>query len=409
MIVKYMSAGRYTLLLLAILLAGCGLTDATGDDPAIEPKSVEKTNPMQVYMHYMPWYQGKEVSGYWGSHWRMGNRNPDRVGEDGQREIASHYYPLIGPYDSKDEAVIEYHLLLMKYAGVDGVLIDWYGTHNVHDYKLNLTSSNALIDRMGEVGMQYGIVYEEYAAGNVGERTGKTAIQAAQEDVAYMQTHYFGENEYLQVDGQPLLMTFGPRYFRQESQWNRILEPLEEEVTFLPLWGHDHLVGDAADGEYSWVDFTASLEELGGFYDRQAILDVLVGSAYPRFHDYYEEGDWGESYGYVPSSDGETLRRTLELAREHSLEHLQLATWNDFGEGTVIEPTAEDGFLFLEIIQEFTGVPYGRAELELVYDYYILKKEYRGDPDKEDALQRAFDLLTALRVEEAREVLSGLS
>ena len=48
----------------------------------------------------------------------------------GRREIASHAYPLIGPYDSNDPHVLEYHVLLMKLAG-----IDWYGTSTLHDYE----------------------------------------------------------------------------------------------------------------------------------------------------------------------------------------------------------------------------------------------------------------------------------
>lgn len=115
-----------------------------------QPKPVAKTNPMKIYMHYMPWFQSKDFSGFWGYHWKMTNRNPDVIEKDGRRQIASHYYPLIGPYDSKDPDVIAYHLLLMRYSGIDGVLIDWYGSHKVHDFGPNLENSNALIS--GSVG-----------------------------------------------------------------------------------------------------------------------------------------------------------------------------------------------------------------------------------------------------------------
>jgi hypothetical protein len=163
------------------------VTTACGSDEperkSNEPKAVSKTNSTRVYMHYMPWFQSKDVSGYWGSHWTMKNKNPETILDNGQREIASHYYPLIGPYDSKDLDVIQYHLLLMKYAGVDGVLIDWYGSHNVYDYRPNLSGANALIDNIDDVGLQFGIVYEEFTAESVDQQTSKTALQAAQVDV----------------------------------------------------------------------------------------------------------------------------------------------------------------------------------------------------------------------------------
>jgi hypothetical protein len=51
----------------------------------------------------MPWYATKDVSGEWGWHWTMGHFDPDQKKWDDQREIASHDYPLIGPYDSGDD------------------------------------------------------------------------------------------------------------------------------------------------------------------------------------------------------------------------------------------------------------------------------------------------------------------
>src|SRR5688572_25779849 len=116
-------------LMLSNVLISCSCSSDEGDKEVVKPASVTKTNSMKVYMHYMPWFQSKPVSGYWGSHWKMKNKNPEVILDNGQRQIASHYYPLIGPYDSKDPDVIQYHLLLMKYAGIDAILIDWYGSH----------------------------------------------------------------------------------------------------------------------------------------------------------------------------------------------------------------------------------------------------------------------------------------
>ena len=54
-----------------------------------------------VLAHYMPWYESKAVSGQWGWHWTMNKFQPDKVVQ-GRRELASHYRPLIGAYDSND-------------------------------------------------------------------------------------------------------------------------------------------------------------------------------------------------------------------------------------------------------------------------------------------------------------------
>ena len=94
----------FTLLFAATLLPAA----ATGQPPA-----VTKTNPMKVYMHYMPWFDAPAPGGTnWGLHWKMGTRNPNIVDATGKRQIASHFYPKIGPYESSDPDVIEYHMLL---------------------------------------------------------------------------------------------------------------------------------------------------------------------------------------------------------------------------------------------------------------------------------------------------------
>ena len=76
-----------------------------------------------VLAHYMPWYEAKPFSKAWGWHWTMNRFDPEKRVND-RPEIASHFMPLIGPYDSGDPHVLEYHRLLMKLAGIDGVVVD---------------------------------------------------------------------------------------------------------------------------------------------------------------------------------------------------------------------------------------------------------------------------------------------
>src|SRR6266436_5988189 len=63
----------------------------------------------KMYMHYMPWFQTPSslggTSSDWGWHWKMNTQNPNIVDASGKRQIASHYYPKIGTYDSTDSDV----------------------------------------------------------------------------------------------------------------------------------------------------------------------------------------------------------------------------------------------------------------------------------------------------------------
>src|SRR5204863_1841944 len=110
--------------------------------------------------HYLPWFTAKPASPNWGWHWTMNAFDPERQNH-GKRGIASHYYPLIGPYDSGSPAVIEYHLLLMKLAGIDGVIADWYGRSNFRDYPLVHRNTTALFQQAAKLGLRIGVCYED--------------------------------------------------------------------------------------------------------------------------------------------------------------------------------------------------------------------------------------------------------
>lgn len=111
--------------LVSIFVAtACGQTVSLPNEGSSH--SAKASTQRLILAHYMPWYTAKPYNSHWGWHWTMNHFDPERV-VNGERELASHYRPLIGPYDSGDPHVLEYHLLLMKLAGIDGVIIDWYG------------------------------------------------------------------------------------------------------------------------------------------------------------------------------------------------------------------------------------------------------------------------------------------
>ncbi|WP_236254576.1 hypothetical protein [Mucisphaera calidilacus] len=381
-----------------------------GSAAVAEPVAVTKTNPTRLYMHYMPWFETPETLGgnRWGWHWTMNNRDPNRLASDGRPDIASHYDPLIGPYASSDPDVIEYHLLLMKLSGVDGVLIDWYGVEGTNgDIDLLLTNSDALVAKMDDFGMEFAVVLEDRFSANVGQ---------AQANVAYLRDHYFGNPWYIRQGpgDDPLMMVFGPITFETQHEWQQILTHGGENVDFLTLWYESGDAGVMADGEYAWpypngiFDPGGHLGHLDNFYrHRIPSLERAGGVAYPGFVDFYAEGGAGAGYAEIPHLDGQTLSDTLGVAAGYAddLSFVQLATWNDFGEGTIFEPTYETGFDYLEILQGFSGVGYDVDDLELVLMLYEARKVWSGDMNKQQSLDAVASHLAALRLDEAKALL----
>ena len=120
------------------------------------PDSIWSQEKPLVLTHYMPWFNSKPISGDWGWHWKLKNRNPEKV-VNGKHEIASHYYPLMGPYDSSDSDALECHVLLMKIAGINGVIIDWYGIKEHWDYGVNHQNTLAMIKAVKKADLKYAI------------------------------------------------------------------------------------------------------------------------------------------------------------------------------------------------------------------------------------------------------------
>jgi len=386
-----------------------------------QPVAVTKTNPLKVYMHYMPWFETPDTLGanQWGYHWKLNNRDPNIVDETGKRQIASHYYPKIGAYASRDPDVIEYHLLLMKLSGVDGVLIDWYGVQGTNgDINLLLTNSNALVDRVDDVGLDFGVVLEDRFS-RVGNSNGPPDIDKAKANVAYLRDNYFNRPEYIRLgaNDDPLLAVFGPITFQQEADWTQILSQAGEDVEFLTLWYESGEAGTNADGEYSWIYEEEAqdnhLTHQSNFYRfRTPNIGTVGGNAYPGFNDFYQEGGVGNVVPFeIPHEDGQTLDAVLNLVSQNvaKIDFLQLATFNDFGEGTMFEPTIEIGFDYLKKIQQFTGTPYGEEELQLVYRLYLARKRYAGNAPVQATLDQVSELLAQLEIGQGRSLLDTVA
>ncbi|MDG4715432.1 glycoside hydrolase family 71/99-like protein [Winogradskyella marincola] len=350
------------------------IVDTTGMD-------VVKTNPKKVYAHYMPWFQSKDYDGYWGAHWTMANKNPEIIDANGKREIASYYYPEIGPYSSSDPDLQEYHFLMMKMSGIDGVIFDWYGSRDYYDYNIMKQATETFMWQLEDLGLDFSIMYEDRTAVQaVDLGFAVDTITAAQEDFEYVRDNYFTSPRYMQWEGKPLLFVFGPHHIQSPEDWDQIFTvfPEHNKPEYVTLWGANAWVGDNATGEFAWVDET-HLTAHGHYYwhmtQPQNIDKLRVGSVYPSFNSFSLQGGWGLDHDWQIYPDGgDTFVETLNYTHHETSDFIQLVTWNDFGEGTMIEPTEEFGFLYLQLLQGYTGVSYTPQDLKTAQDLYFLRK-----------------------------------
>jgi Glycosyl hydrolase family 71 len=387
-----------------------------------------------VMAHYMPWYVAKPYSASWGWHWTMNHFNPDLFYPSGHRQIASQYYPLIGPYDSLDPVVLEYHVLLMKLAGIDGVIVDWYGPDNYYDYGLLNARTAALLKYTQKAGLKFSLCYEDATIAaeiNGGPMNGVnvtagTAVAHAQQTMSYAQTNYFTNTNYIRWNGQPVLLNFGPQYFTQSTQWTSIFSVLN--ATNQPAFFTEDNRLAAGVGAFNWPPMSLS-QPVGGsnvlsdaslqsylvaFDQKGAGWPAYISSAFPRFHDIYAQAGVGSSYGYLSDNSGLTLQRTLTRAMTNTSAMIQVVTWNDYGEGTMVEPTQEYGYRDLGMIQDYRrqylepGFPYHTNDLALATRLYNLRRQYASNAIISAELNRVFRNLISGDVALASQQLAGV-
>jgi hypothetical protein len=150
----------------------------------------------------------------------------------------------------------------------------------------------------------------------------------------------------------------------------------------------------APSGNYVWPGWSlfdqtpATLAATQGFntafYVRAATHNwrPVVGGAWPRFKDYYGEGSapgsaqeswWGVD---LLDIDGATFAQGLRDADTVGAEFVQIVTWNDWQEGTSIEPSYQEGFRWLLALQQHVlGVQDEAAMAARVFEYNALKHD----------------------------------
>ena len=357
-----------------------------------------------VMAHYMPWYESKPVSGKWGWHWTMNHFDPEKRDADGRQQLASKYRPIIGAYDSSDPDTLECQTLQMKLAGIDGVFIDWYGTKDLYDYPILHRNTQRMIDACTKAGLKFSIVLEDQVVPNLMKAGKSSSDEFAKSALAFMSGNWFKQPGYLRWNGKPVLLIFGPQFYK-EPDLNRLFS--RDVALFTELGPQGPAVG-----AFGWpepqVGSAKSWDQLGNYYHRATKWSASIPVAYPRFEDIYKAAGIGPGYGSIGDGNGTTFKKSLDLAMSAEAPFVQIATWNDWGEGTQIEPSVEFGYRDLEglLVARHKSDPqfsFKAADLTLPAKLYALRKQGKS---LSRLNQAALDLFAG-RVAEARTILNN--
>jgi hypothetical protein len=154
---------------------------------------------------------------------------------------------------------------------------------------------------------------------------------------------------------------------------------------------------------------------LADFEQKSAGWPATISSAFPRFHDIYQRAGVREYMGYLGDRHGDTLRETLARGMTNASAIVQVVTWNDFGEGTMVEPTAEYGYQDLGIVQDSRrqylqpGFAATTNDLAMAFEFYQLRRSRATNRLAAAELDRAFAEIVSGKLAAARSRLDQLT
>ncbi|HEX5323212.1 MAG TPA: glycoside hydrolase family 99-like domain-containing protein, partial [Capsulimonadaceae bacterium] len=158
----------------------------------------------------------------------------------------------------------------------------------------------------------------------------------------------------------------------------------------------------------------ASFTALDRFYGWYAHTTDFIAPAYPRFQDIYAQAGTQKSWGSIDDQAGKTYIETLTRALRSRAPIIQIATWNDWGEGTQIEPSVEFGYRDLEATQRLRkkyidpSFPYTPQDLRLPARLYELRKRSAGNQAIQARLDRVSAQLEAGETRRAGKLLAQI-
>jgi hypothetical protein len=340
---------RKALLLLFLLMATAGAAGAA---------------PHRVLAFYYNWYGTPQLeNGRW-QHWnecRACVHNPGRtVQVTSPRNGEKLTVPDTGTknhparlYDSNDPAVIRQHLRMAERAGLDAFITTWWGRDSYHDRALRQALAVA---REMKSPVKFTIYYETLPRGAT------DPVRAVIEDFRYLIEQYGSNPAFLTEGRAPVFFVYGRAMSSlKPEQWT-------EAIAGIRVLGRVVLISDGLAPR--WLDLFDGLHEynpVGRIVEKTDMLAryrSTVANCRAKAKDKistatiipgYDDSNIGREKVTVAGREkGELYKRLWQYALDANPDWVLITSFNEWHEGSEIEPSVEWGDLFLNLTREYS-------------------------------------------------------
>lgn len=273
-----------------VLYAGSEMVWAVNES---EPPNSDVTLPARGAFYY-PWYPQT---------WSV---NGDHV----------FYHPDLGYYSSDSQSVVDQHIKMMDYGKIDVAIFSWWGKHAQNEqFRVPL-----LLNRTKALGshLKWAAYHEKE-----GFADHDTSVEALKADLNYLKANYTSHETYAHVNGKPVIFVYNAN---------------DGSCEVVDRWAR------ASNGQWYVV-----LKVFGGFKECAGRVDSWhqygPGSAAQEHSGYsyvISPGFWraDQSSPMLPRDPDRWYRNVRDMVASGQPWQL-VTTFNEWGEGTAIEPAAE--------------------------------------------------------------------
>ena len=279
-------------------------------------------------------------------------------------------------YSSDDSAQVHAQVEDMMSRGIAGAISAWYGPSNTTIDASTMLLKSEAESHAGQ--FQFAIMEDRNALGAAAKSNGCDVTDQLISDLTYVASRYESSPAYLHSNGRPVVFFFSVDAFYID--WNRVLSSVPGNPLII-LRGSSGFTTPTADGGFSWVNiqqnnaFNTELSLQDSFLQaaKQTPQRLAVGTVYKGFNDTLAA--WSTDR-VIDQNCGQTWLQTFkEIGKFYSssnqLPALQIATWNDYEEGTAIEPGI-DNCVFLVPSQSGTTIQWSIVGNENTIDHYTV-------------------------------------
>lgn len=313
----------------------------------------------------------------------------NRPGVDGWAKIKPYpeREPLLGWYEEGSDEATKTQINWLEKYGVDFFVYDWYWDKGT-GVKNRTYAIDSFIRNSKKSNVDFTILWANH--------TGTPESYEQFDDIVnYWINHYFKDSHYKTIDGKPVVFIFSPElltkdsskfgaspkelldrarlaakqaglkgiYFIGSAQANKNSVSFElPEQTYDALSAYNYQ--NARSPDLSKRTLSTSYQELSDGYAQnwQIILENSKTPYIIPLTSGWDKSPWGGSINpshdksaSTPEMFAEHLKKAKELLLknpEKTLNTVVICCWNEYGEGSYIEPTKKFGFQYLEQIQK---------------------------------------------------------